>query len=177
MHINELFRGSVSTWEAYGSLCLVRENKGWAKEIWALFIPPSWSILFWIVFHEKVPIDHNIQKCGISYPLRCYLCGSIEETITHIFLEMPFCMCLLGSSLPFFSIHPYIDSIVLDLWLYMDISLHIRNLWKVGNTYTIWLFYQLETIIVLIIISFHSKLLLLLYDDLSRKQVWCKVVQ
>jgi len=66
------------------------QHLNWAKLIWHASVPPSKSFLVWRLFHDKLPTDENLIKRGLQFPSVCSLCGSNQETTSHLFLDFPF---------------------------------------------------------------------------------------
>jgi len=70
------------------------QHLNWAKLIWHASIPPSKSFLVWRLFHDKLPTDENLIKRGLQFPSICSLCGSNQETTSHLFLVCPFAISI-----------------------------------------------------------------------------------
>ena len=62
---------------------------GWGKFIWSSDIPPSKTLVFWKVFHGRLPTDHHIQSKGLHICSMCTLWEKHEEFIHHLFFECP----------------------------------------------------------------------------------------
>ncbi|KAF1885705.1 hypothetical protein Lal_00039554 [Lupinus albus] len=66
----------------------------WCKLIWSKSIPQYKSLLTWRLFLNKLPIDENIKRRGISLTSVCNLCLVEEETSNHIFLHCNFAISI-----------------------------------------------------------------------------------
>jgi ribonuclease HI len=66
----------------------------WAKLIWNPAIPPSKSLLVWILMHQKVPTNENLISRGCVIPSMCNFCNAHSESSFHIFFECAFAVRL-----------------------------------------------------------------------------------
>jgi len=67
-----------------------QQHFSWAKFIWQAAIPPSKSLLVWIMLHHKLPTDDNLLQRGCQLPSICNLCAIASKTSAHLFLECSF---------------------------------------------------------------------------------------
>jgi hypothetical protein len=61
------------------------------KIIWNSAIPPSKSLHFWRLFHNKLRSDENLISRGFSIPSVCNLCYKQPELSQHLFFLLLIC--------------------------------------------------------------------------------------
>jgi hypothetical protein len=79
--------GELTFKDAYLCGLPAPQPTGWAKLIWRLFIPPSWSLVTWRIMHNVIATDDNLVKRGFPIVSCCSLCGRDYETAEHLFLR------------------------------------------------------------------------------------------
>ena len=62
----------------------------WGKLIWNISIPPSKSLFFWRVIHNKIPTDDNLIARGQHLTSICNLCLKHSESSHHLMFECSF---------------------------------------------------------------------------------------
>lgn len=83
--------GELSFKQAFEFKYGTGHNIKWAKSLWCPDIPPSKSLLFWRLMHNKVPTDDKLLYRGVQLPSMCSSCNSSCESTFHLFFECPFC--------------------------------------------------------------------------------------
>ncbi|GAU15839.1 hypothetical protein TSUD_236550, partial [Trifolium subterraneum] len=86
--LNEL--GDLSLKCAYDYKSSPSQPVHWGKLIWNISIPPSKSLFFWRVIHNKIPTDDNLITRGQHLPSICNLCLKHSESSHHLMFECSF---------------------------------------------------------------------------------------
>ena len=86
--------GVVTCAEAYESLRVDHDKDMWGKQFWAHFIPPSSSILFWLLLFCRLLTEDALVRRGFVLPSCCRLCYNAPETLSHLFLHCRFVQSL-----------------------------------------------------------------------------------
>jgi hypothetical protein len=73
--------------------------------LWKMFCQPKYKVFFWLLLKDRLSTRNILKRKNMhleSY--NCVLCHlATEKTVTHLFLECPFCQVLLEP-------HQYSDS-------------------------------------------------------------------
>ncbi|KAK2410614.1 hypothetical protein QL285_045971 [Trifolium repens] len=86
--------GDLEHKQAYSFKLQQYQDLHWAKLIWNPDIPPSKSLLVWILMHQKVPTNENLISRGCVIPSMCNFCNAHSESSFHIFFECAFAVRL-----------------------------------------------------------------------------------
>ena len=61
------------------------EIKALKSHVWKLQCPPKLRYFLRQILSGVVPVTNNLRKKGIIYDSGCVRCGTIKETVNHIF--------------------------------------------------------------------------------------------
>jgi hypothetical protein len=75
--------GALSLKDAFIFKSQIHPKLHLAKNIWSIDIPPSKSLVSWILMHDKLPTDDNLRLRGCLLPSVCSLCFQQVETSLH----------------------------------------------------------------------------------------------
>ncbi|XP_074305748.1 uncharacterized protein LOC141640970 [Silene latifolia] len=64
-----------------------RPRTQWVKVVWNGWILPKHQFLGWLVAHKALNTVERLTKFGVITEEKCYLCGSADENIEHLFCE------------------------------------------------------------------------------------------
>jgi len=102
---------------------------GWGKLIWSQYIPPSKTLIFWKVFHGRLPIDHYIQHRGLHICSMCTLCENTEKSIQNLIFECPHALHIWSWIQQIFS-NPYFSNVDDLICFVKSDGIHLVNLIK-----------------------------------------------
>ena len=59
----------------------------WSKFVWERISMPKHRFIAWLVMLEKLRTKDNLKNIGLNVESSCFLCGSKEESIRHLFFD------------------------------------------------------------------------------------------
>lgn len=59
----------------------------WGSSLWNAAIPVSWSLLFWRLYHRKLPMDDNLLALDLYLPSVYNLYFKGIESLKHLFFD------------------------------------------------------------------------------------------
>lgn len=88
---------SIST--IWSTLCATGNTVPWAKLVWNSFIPPKYSFILWLAFHNGLRTLDLLSRFGLGVIPTCPLCNAQNESFNHLFFDCPYSFHLLVSVL------------------------------------------------------------------------------
>lgn len=59
----------------------------WDKIVWNRLSVPKYRFIVWLVVQKKLQTTYILAKIGISPNAACLICGSFDETQSHVFFD------------------------------------------------------------------------------------------
>lgn len=115
------------------------------KKIWEPFIPPSRSLIIWLLFYNRIPTHDNLKKRGKVIISACMLCDqpSLSEEALYFFFKYPFALKLWTwwyNSIEL-SLDPFPNNIrdCINHFINTKLSPQLMDTWKAGFAQIIWI--------------------------------------
>lgn len=80
---------------SFYNFCLAQngiDKVPWAKLLWRGLVPSKVESMVWLAILDRLPTKVFLSLRGVLFlaeEIKCVLCGSNEETVTHLFIHCP----------------------------------------------------------------------------------------
>ncbi|KAG2314398.1 hypothetical protein Bca52824_017520 [Brassica carinata] len=124
--------GKFSTSKTWNTLNPAPPTVEWHKSVWFPEKIPKHAFNIWVVYHDRLPTKDRVIEWGLSVSPTCLLCGTHDETRSHLFFSCSYATQLwqdifslsnLNPPADFHSIRQWIQSVTQDQKLRMILGL------------------------------------------------------
>ena len=133
--------GKFGLKDAYGLLTSHSTSLFPKKGIWVENVPSKLAFFAWEATWGRILTIDRLQKRGWQIPNRCYLCGSEEENVNHLFIHCTVASVLWGMVLSLFGaqwVFPETVKEVIISWKGSFVGKKRKRIWRSILLFIFW---------------------------------------